>query len=216
MDGMSMGQPLAVHETLNLLPEWIGVVGTLVFVLVAASHLLHLAQTSGERRWWHVTHVTMAIGMAFMYVPAALDPFAISSQFWQLLFAAVAFAVGARVVAALLGRASENPLWALTAIELGTMVYMWSTGSFVSALSWLLVAYLVLEAGLWAFNAYRAIDGDAPLFRWTALAPATDGAPVLVATAPAKSLIGGLDISVSMTAMALGMAYMLAAMQLMT
>jgi hypothetical protein len=215
MNGMSMGHA-AGGNALNLLPEWLGIVGVAVFLLIAGSHLLHLLSSSGERRWWHVTHVSMAIGMASMYLPAALDPFAISSLFWQFLFAAVAAAVGLRVVAGFAGRASDNPLWALTAIELGTMVYMWSSGSLLPAVTWALIAYLVLEASLWAVNAYRAIDGDAPLFRWTALAPATEGGPVLVAGVATESLIGGLDISVSMTAMALGMAYMLAALQLMT
>jgi hypothetical protein len=215
MSGMSMGHTAVAHQTLNLLPDWIGVLGTAMFILIAGSHLLHLMRTSGERRWWHVTHVLMAIGMAFMYVPSTLDPITISSRFWQGLFAVVAALVALRVVAGLSGRTSANPLWALTGVELGTMVYMWSSGSFVPALTWTLVAYLVVEAGLWGVNAYRAVDGDAPLFGWRALAPAADGGAVIVAGTGTQSLIGGLDISVSMTAMGLGMAYMLAAMQLM-
>jgi Domain of unknown function (DUF5134) len=213
---MAMGHAAAPHDTLNLLPEWLGIAGVAMFLLIAASHLLHLVTSSGERRWWHVSHVSMAIGMAFMYLPAPLDPVTISVQFWQFLFSAMAVLVGLRVVAGLAGRAPDNPLWALTAIELGTMVYMWSSGSLLAAVSWALVAYLAVEASLWAVNAYRAIDGDAPLFRWSALTPATDGGTVLVMGGATQSLIGGLDISVSMTAMALGMAYMLAAMQLMT
>lgn len=215
MPGMSMDHTAVAHHTLNLLPEWIGVLGTLMFLLIAGSHLLHQVRTSGERRWWHVSHVLMAIGMAFMYAPGAIDPFTISSEFWQVLFAVVAAVVALRVVAGFAGRASANPLWALTGIELGTMVYMWSSGSFVPALTWALVAYLVVEAGLWGLNVYRAVDGDAPLFGWSALAPVADGGTVIVAGTGTQTLIGGLDISVSMTAMGLGMAYMLAAMQLM-
>jgi hypothetical protein len=118
-------------------------------------------------------------------------------------------------VAGAAGRTSNNPLWLLTAVELGAMVYMWSSGAFLPALTWVLVAYLAVEAGLWGVNAYRTVDGDTPLIGWTALAPATDAGAVFVSGAATESLIGGLDISVSMTAMALGMAYMLAAMQLM-
>lgn len=214
MPGMTMGHAAGAPATLNLLPEWLGIVAAVMFILIAGSHLRHLATASGERRWWHVCHVLMAIGMAFMYIPAALDPFEISVQLWQALFAAVGIVVAFRVVAGVIGRASENPLWSLTAIALGTMVYMWASASFQPALTWLLVIYLAVEAGLWGINAYRAVDGGTPLISWTALAPAPDGPAVAVAADASGSLMAGLDISVSMTAMALGMAYMLAAMQL--
>lgn len=213
--GMAMGHAVGTHASLNLLPEWLGIVGVVMFILVAGSHLRHLVMASGERRWWHVCHVLMAIGMAFMYVPATIYSQGIPTQFWQLLFATVAFAAGLRVLAGVAGKASDNPLWLLTAIELGAMVYMWSSGSFLPALTWVLVAYLVVEAALWGANTYRAVDGDTPLIGWTALAPTTDTGAIFVPGTATESLIGGLDISVSMTAMALGMAYMLAAMQLM-
>jgi Domain of unknown function (DUF5134) len=214
--GMAMGHAgPGAHAALNLRPEWIGIVGVVLLLLVAGSHARHLVMTSGERRPWHLCHVLMAIGMAFMYVPATLDPHGVPPLFWQSLFAAAAIAAGVRGLAGLTGHASSNPLWLLTGIDLGAMVYMWSTGSLVPALTWMLVAYLVVEAALWAVNAYRVIDGGPPLISWGALAPATGGGVVFVSESATSSLIGDLDISVSMTTMALGMAYMFAAMQLM-
>ncbi|HEY0279353.1 MAG TPA: DUF5134 domain-containing protein [Solirubrobacterales bacterium] len=208
---MSMG-----HDTVNLLPVWIGVVGVMMFLLIAASHVLHLARASGERRWWHVSHVLMAVGMAFMYFTNSLDRFAIAVGLWQMLFAVVAVLVTSRALAGLTGLASNNPLWILTAIELGTMVYMWSSSSYVPVVTWALTAYLFVEAALWAVNAYRQIDHDAPLLGWTSLAAVPEAGAAVLASPGTPSLIGGLDISVSMTAMAIGMAYMLAAMQLVT
>jgi hypothetical protein len=207
----------STHASANLLPEWLGILGAVMFLLIAGAHLGHLAMTHGERRHWHVLHVGMAIGMAFMYAPARIDPFAIQAEFWQFLFASAAALAALRWFAGYLGAAADNPLWLLTAIDLGAMVYMWSPGSFVGAMTWTLVAYLTVEAGLWVLNAYRVIDRGTPLIRWHALTPApAAGAPLATTAVATDSLIGGLDISVSMTAMAVGMAYMLAVMQLMS
>ncbi len=213
--GMTMGHAGGAQGALDLLPEWLGIVGVVIFILIAGSHLRHLAMASGERRWWHVCHVLMAIGMAFMYLPEGIYSPGIPAELWQLLFATVALAAGLRVLAGVAGRVAGNPLWLLTAIELGAMVYMWSSGPLLPVLSWVLVAYLVVEGALWGANAYRAVDGERPLIGWTALVPTTGSGSILVSGVATESLIGGLDISVSMAAMALGMAYMLAAMQLM-
>lgn len=231
MDGTSMGgMPMgggagaSSHAALghaaaagpNLLPEWLLIGGAVMFLLIAGAHLGHLAMTSGERRAWHVLHVLMALGMAIMYAPPTVNPFAIDAGVWQLLFACAGAAVAVRWLAGAGGIAPGNPLWLLAAIDLGAMVYMWSPGTFLPALTWTLVAYLVLEGALWVASAYRLLDAGTPLIRWGGLTPSADGAALVVAGAKADSLVGGLDISVSMTAMATGMAYMLVAMQLMS
>ncbi len=196
------------------LPEWLAIVGAAIFLLIAAAHLGHLAMTSGERRSWHILHVAMAFGMAAMYAPAGIDPVAIQASFWQFLFAGAAALATLRWFAGLRGSAPGNPLWLLTAIDLGIMVYMWSPGAFTPAMTLTLAVYLAVEAGLWVANAYRVLDRGTPLIGWNALAPAGDGTLVAVPVATADSLMGGLDISVSMTTMAVGMAFMLAVMQL--
>jgi hypothetical protein len=214
MRGMPMGGgmagPAGGSHTVNLLPGWLGVAGAAMFLLIAAAHLGHLRMTVGERRPWHVLHVLMALGMAAMYAPAAADPFAIGADLWQLLFATAASLAALRWLAGLAGVATANPLWLLTAIDLGAMVYMWSAGTPTPALTWALVAYLSVEAALWVANTLRVLDRGTPLITWRALNPTPEGAAIPAATT--DTLIGTLDISVSMTAMAIGMAYMLAAM----
>jgi hypothetical protein len=211
MPGMSMAHAGA-HHTVNLLPEWLGIAGVVLFALIALSHLRHLAMTNGERTPWHACHVLMAVGMAFMYAPAALHLPSVPMTFWR-----VAFAV-AGVIAAVwaLGGAQRAPnlIWLLTAIDLGAMVYMWSPGSLVAPLTWALVAYLVAEASLWAVDAYRRIDGSTPIIGLTMAPAGIESGSVTLRAAPA-ALIGDLDISASMIGMTLGMAYMFVAMQLM-
>jgi Domain of unknown function (DUF5134) len=213
MPGMVMGHTGGGHGVLNLLPEWLGIVGVAVFLLIALSHLRHLAMTSGERTPWHACHVLMAVGMAFMYAPAAIHPPAVPMTFWRTVFAVTG------VVAALwaLGGSGRAPnlIWLLTAIDLGAMVYMWSPGSFTASLTWVLVAYLTGEAALWAVDAYRRIDGSTPIIGLRMAPAGYETGTVTLAAAPA-SLLGDMDISASMIGMTLGMAYMFAAMQLMT
>jgi hypothetical protein len=206
MPGMRIGHGL------NLLPVWLGVVAALAFLAIAASHLRHMWASDGQRRPWHACHVVIAIGMVFMFLPASLDPLAVPLGFWRVAFAC------AGLVAALWAAAGNARvpvlMWTLTAFDLGAMLYMWSVPDRpgTAAVSWLLVAYLVGSAGMWAVDAYRRIDGGAPLVSWQALG---GGGGELVATTPV-SLIGELDIGISMIAMAIGMAYMVLAMQLMS
>jgi len=209
MSGMATG---GSHPALNILPEWLGVAWTLVFLLVAASHLRHMLDTTGQRRPWHACHVLMAFGMAFMYAPAILDPLTVPASFWRVIFAcagllAVTWAIGG------VGRAATL-VWLLTAVDLAVMLFMWSgpaTGT--AALSWLLAGYLLVEAAMWTFDIYRRLDGAAPVISWQAFT-GTGGATATITRVSVGSLLGELDISVSMSAMTVGMAYMLVALQL--
>ncbi|HVW45701.1 MAG TPA: DUF5134 domain-containing protein, partial [Solirubrobacterales bacterium] len=173
--GMAMGHLGGSGATPDLLPEWLGILAAVIFLLVAGAHLGHLAMTSGERRRWHVLHVAMALGMASMYAPARVDPFPFSAEAWQLVFVGLALAAGTRWLGGLAGLGSNNPLWLLTTVDLGVMAYMWTESDFVPALTWVLVAYLLLEACLWVANAYRQVDGGSPLIRWSAMRPAPEG-----------------------------------------
>lgn len=210
MPGVVMGHAGGAHA-INLLPEWLGIVGVGIFVLIAISHLRHLAMTTGERAPWHACHVLMAIGMGFMYAPAAIHAPAVSAAFWQVLFGVTGIVVA---VWALVGTLRPpNLIWLQTAVGLGAMVYMWSPGSFAAPLTWFLVAYLVAEAGLWALDAYRRVDGSTPIIGLTMASVGYQGGAVTLEAAPAP-LLGELNISVSMIGMTLGMAYMFVAMQL--
>jgi hypothetical protein len=199
------------HALPALVPEWLGIVGAAVFVVIAASHLRHLATAVGQRRPWHACHVLIAVGMAFMYAPAAIDPLVIPAGFWRVVFAL------ACVLAALwsMGGVQRAPtvMWLLTAVDLGAMVCMWTTNVSAS-LCWALVVYLGVQASLWGLDAYRRVDGGAPVINVSVLSAAPVGVALPLAGARAESLLGDLDISVSMVLMSVGMAWMFAAMQL--
>jgi len=212
MPGMAMGHGVGVHA---VVPEWLAFAGAAMFLVIAASHLRHLMRTAGERRSWHACHVLMATGMAFMYASFSIDSLGVPTALWRLVFAA------AGTLAALwaIGTASRAPsaIWLLTSIDLGAMFYMWSVRRLLAPLSWLLVAYFVLAAAMWALDAHRQLDNGTPSVSWRMLPEeSASGAltvPVRAVATTSRSLIGELDIGVSMFAMALGMAYMLAVMQ---
>ena len=203
---------------LNLLPLWMGVAWTAAFLGIAASHLLHMAQTTGQRRPWHSCHVLLAVGMAFMYAPAQIDPLAVPSAFWKLVFAAGGVIAAVWAIGGI-GRVSTL-LWLLTSIDMAAMLYMWSgpRRSDTAPLTWLLAVYLSAAGMMWAFDLYRRLDGATPIVSWQLLASESGAMSITASgneTAPARSLLGELDINASMITMALGMAYMLVATQLM-
>jgi hypothetical protein len=194
-----------------LVPEWLGVVGAAIFTVIAVSHLRHLATAVGQRRPWHACHVLVAVGMAFMYAPTAIDPLGIPARFWQIVFAV------ACVLAALwsMSGTQRTPtlMWLLTAVDLGAMVCMWPPNVSAS-LRWVLVIYLSVQASLWAMDAYRRVDGAAPVINFSVLSAAPAGVSLPLTATRAQPLLGDLDISVSMVLMSVGMAWMFAAMQL--
>jgi hypothetical protein len=211
---------MAMAHALNLLPVWMAVAWSAAFALIAVSHLRHMTQTSGQQRPWHACHVLMAAGMAFMYLPARLDPVTLPSAFWKLVFA------GAGLIAALWALAGNGRvstlIWLLSSVDLGAMLYMWSGSPRhpgTAPLAWLLTAYLLVASMMWALDLYRRFDGSTPIVSWRVLASesgvtlsAGAGRTAGVGTG---SLLGELDISASMIVMAIGMAYMLVATQLM-
>ena len=223
MSGMSMGvggggahgsrgvsAGLGGHGGVSILPTWLAVIWTLVFLAIFVIHARHLRETRGQRRLWHSGHVLMAIGMVFMFAPSQVDPFDIPSSFWQLAFAGGALVILAWMLTEALERRAINALWIVMATDLAAMVYMWSPNGYKPALTWLLVAYFTAQSLLWITDRIRAIDQRTISGSYSVTA---EGA---IGTAAAQPLICYRDIRVSMTAMTLGMAYMFAAMQLMS
>jgi len=204
--GMSMSSG---HGATNILPEWLAVIWTLVFLAVFLIHLRHLLDTRGQRRLWHSGHVLMAIGMAFMFAPASIDHLDIPTSFWQLAFAGGALVILAWVLTEALERHAINVLWVVMATDLAAMVYMWSPSGYRTPVTVLLVAYFAAQSLLWATDRMRTIDHytlPGGSFSVTA-----EGA---VTRAAAQPLICYRDLRVSMSAMTVGMVYMLVAMQL--
>jgi hypothetical protein len=154
---------------------------------------------------WHSGHVLMALGMAFMYAPASIDRLGLAPGVWEALFVTAALLVLAGILAQLVNRRSVNALWPLAAIDMGVMAYMWSPAVRAIGLTWLLAACVAGVSALWLGDRMRAIDRR---FIVGAYAITPEGA--LGATA-AEPLVCDRDLRVSMAAMALGTAYMLAA-----
>lgn len=224
MGGMSMAHPggashmsmsvggmsMTGHGATDILPSWLAVLWTLVFIAVLVIHARHVADSTGQRRVWHSGHVVMAAGMIVMYAPASIDSFHIPSGFWQILFADGVLAIVAWMLAQALGRRPVNVLWLMMAVDFGAMAYMWSPTGFQAPITWIFVAYFVWQGVMWASDRIRTLDHRA---LWGGSASITPGGAVAISTA--EPLVCFKDLRLSMLAMTLGMAYMLAAMQLM-
>lgn len=206
--GMSLGTG---HGATNILPGWLAVIWTLVFIAIVVIHARHVLDSSGQRRIWHSGHVLMALGMVFMFAPSSIDHFNIPSGFWQLAFANGAILIFAWMLAQALGGRAINVLWLMMAIDLGAMAYMWSPSGFLAPITWMLVAYFGVQSLLWVTNRMRNVDHKTLLGGDISLTPG--GA---VAISAAEPLVCFRDLRVSMFAMTIGMAYMFAAMQLLS
>jgi uncharacterized membrane protein len=186
---------------------------TVVFLAIFLNHLRHALESSAQRRLWHAGHVAMALGMAFMFVPASLDPFAVTPVFWQATFAGVLVLLAGWLARQALLQRGASGLWVLLAIESWAMLYMWSPGAIQTPLSWLLIAYLAVESGLWTTGRVLGVDRDCLPSGGYDFAGGR-GAGVL-RVAATTTLACERDLRLTMTAMTLGMAYMVFAMQVM-
>jgi hypothetical protein len=207
MGGMAMS---AGRGATNILPDWLAVIWTLVFLVIVIVHARHVIDSRDGRRIWHSGHVLMALGMLFMFAPGSLDHFDIPASFWQIVFANAAGIVAIWMLAQLLSGRAVNLLWGVIAIDFAAMVYMWTPSGFVAPITWLLVAYFGAGAVLWATNRMRTVD-ERPLFGGF-----TIGAGGTLSATRVEPLICEKDLRWSMGLMSLGMAYMFAAMQLLS
>jgi hypothetical protein len=205
--GMSMSA--SAHGTTNILPGWLAVIWTLVFIAIVVIHTRHVLDSGGQRRIWHSGHVLMAFGMAFMFAPSSIDHFNIPSGFWQLAFANGAIAILAWMLAQAISGRAINVLWLVMAIDLGAMAYMWSPSGFQAPITWLLVAYFAAQSLLWVSDRMREIDHKTLPSGGFSVTPGGT-----LAISAAEPLVCFRDLRASMFAMTLGMAYMFAAMQL--
>jgi hypothetical protein len=202
------------HGATNILPTWLALIWSAVFAVIFVIHLRHVLDTHAQRRLWHSSHVLMAVGMFFMFAPSSIDHFNIPATFWQLAFANAAGAALAWVIVQVLSGRAVNILWLVIATDLAAMVYMWAPNGFVAPITWLLVAYFALQAGLWATNAFRSLDREHQIPGISRIAINADGSVAIAGGAVAERLVCERDLRPTMALMALGMAYMFAAMQL--
>jgi hypothetical protein len=208
MSGGSSAAGSGPGHAIDLLPEWLAIVWTLVFLAVLVIHGRHVLRSEGQRRYWHSGHCLMALGMIFMFAPATINHFDIPSGFWQLVFANAAGIVLAWILAQALSRQAVNALWIVIGTDLAAMVYMWSPGHFEAPVTWFLVAYFAAQSALWATNRMRRADDLAIGRRFSV------GSSGAIAATAAQPLVCDRDLRMSVGVMTLGMTYMFAAMQL--
>jgi hypothetical protein len=60
------------HAGANILPSWLAVIWTVVFIAIFVIHARHALDSDGQRRLWHSGHVLMALGMVFMFAAMQL------------------------------------------------------------------------------------------------------------------------------------------------
>ncbi|GAB3259537.1 DUF5134 domain-containing protein [Kineosporia babensis] len=185
------------------LPAWLMAVWCAVFVVLLAIHSSHILKLTGIGRFWHAGHAFMALGMINMYWPGGTMPVAAGPG--KLLFAVATAAALAAVVATRL-RGDTDWLWAIMAVDFGIMIYMFEQmeGRGLSLLAVPLAAWGLLQAAGW-FSGLLTEETRRHH------APAGQGS---VAAVPELRLGHRqiLSLRVTLGVMALGMAYMLLAM----
>lgn len=192
-----------------LLPAWLRLVWVAVFAYVTLSHVGHAAVMPGRRRWWHATHILMAIGMAYMFLPMGLKT--LPAMWWETLFTVAASAILVWMLAAWLRRRPVDALWFASLLGTGAMVYMFALpGAAVAAVTYALVAYYVAEAAAWAGGWFYE-DGE----RRSSPLPLVVGPrpPTVPARAQVLARRVPAELRTTLAAMAIGMAYMFVAMQ---
>ena len=59
---------------IDLLPWWVRLCWVVGFTWIAAEHTVHVMFMKGQPRAWHLTHITMAVGMVYMFTPWQGEP----------------------------------------------------------------------------------------------------------------------------------------------
>jgi hypothetical protein len=192
-----------------MLPAWLRAAWVVVFCAVVALHLHHAWVMQGQRRYWHVGHVVMGVGMAYMYLPHPVHLLPASSGVVGFAIAALVSAIAA--VWFWHRDGIFNPLWGLSMAEMAVMSYMFlPTSTRPTVLSYGLAFYLLGQGVLWALGVW-----DRYLVDHQRLVKAADGRrtqPFNISKAARLADPSVPTVQVSLVAMTAGMAYMLLAM----
>ncbi|NMH97550.1 DUF5134 domain-containing protein [Pseudonocardia acidicola] len=210
------------------LPSWLGYSWTAVFAVILIVHVWHAAVLAGRHRLWHGVHVLMAAGMIVMFLPTAR--MVVPAGFGAMVFGLAAVVVAGLRLGARVRGETVGGLWLATVVDLAAMAYMFTLASFrVLWLTIALAAWLIVEAAGWASGRlYTVLEQGGLGGARTAPVPASvpsdaasgSAGPGLPGAAarprPAVVVHGTVHatwIRVTLALMALGMAYMLLAMQ---
>ena len=108
---------------------------------------------SGQRRYWHVGHVMMALGMAYMYLPPPGQ--VIPNVFGLALFVTAAGVSVSVFLLVRIGDGAASLLWLMSAAEMAVMAYMFMPmNAHFALLSYGLAAYLVVIGLSWVLGTW--------------------------------------------------------------
>jgi hypothetical protein len=139
-------------QTVGELPNWVRLVGIVVFALAAAQHLWHGRQVTGRQSWWHSGHAGMALAMVAMYWPGAraLVPGRVGVTVF--ITAATLFLALAARAATGSGSPRSSPfttLWTAAALDMAAMAYMYAMTSQTQVITYAFVLYFLIQAVVW-------------------------------------------------------------------
>lgn len=198
MNSGSMGE--------GLLPAWVGWICFAIYIVILLIHLYHLVTMKGLHRAWHIGHVLMALGMAWMFLPT--PPSGIPALAWQIAYAVAAFLILAWCIWNWSYRQAVNFPWITLFIGMLAMIYMFTfPGAATQYLTYILVAYFVLESVAWFVGAFDETEQGQRRLLPLAIGPRADSVHALVEA-------GSLTIRLTLGFMTLGMGFMLFVMEL--
>lgn len=218
--------------SMPLLPMWLRIVWVVALCGVIVTHVGHAVAMPGQRRWWHIGHTAMAVGMALMYLLPRMQHPALY-QAGLVLFVLIMVTEAAATAVFRRREGILNPLWLLSAVDMFAMAYMLLAPAARPVwLTWVLVAYLSAQVLGWAFGVWdrlpvfarrfpaaAAPEGSPTAARRTpqhenAVTPLADDPAPEAASGPVVGLTAHSTVAVRVTlaVMAAGMAYMLAIM----
>lgn len=196
-----------------LLPWPVALGWAAAFGLLVAVHLDHAEAMTGQHRLWHAGHALMALGMLVMYLPTPtmVVPPLLGTVVY--LVAVVGLVVG--LVVAVLRGVDVGLVWLITLVDLVWMAYMFD------AMHGPVATWSLLGAAWFLSQAFTCGSGRPGLVLGPGLGRASTmgAAPVVAASERGGGPVMVLDrgyrktMRVSMAVMALGMTYMLLAMQ---
>lgn len=186
-------------------------VWVLLYSWVLATHVVHVAYMRGQPRAWHLTHMLMAGGMIYMFVPWSGDPFPL--WYWKFPFTIAAALIALFVLVQWARGHAVNLLWFLQLIALGAMAFMFALADPTppAGARWItygLIGFFLVESAGWSRRAFA--EADEQRLSWV---------PFSVHPRPAGAVCASrlcgrvpVDLALSGTAMGLGMVWMFAAM----
>ena len=171
--------------------------------VVLVFHCGHLIRMHGERRWYHGAHVTMLLGMLYMYASVAFGLELLPAHVWLIIYVATSAAIIIWIWERYRQRRSFGHLWVVALVQQGAMIYMWAPmNHWLPLVSYVFAAYFALETSAWLT---RACIKPAP---GAAVAGANGS---LVMPLAHRSVRGDICMAI----MAASMGYMFVGMQLM-